>query len=580
VGCAVGRTVGDGDGATDGADVGPGVGPGLGDTDGAAVLDEGLSVGSHVGRCVKTSPIWALRGALATGEVGVAAVGSSDGRPVDGAGVDGTADGFAVVRSAEGRAVEGTKVEGAAEGRPVVGAADGARVMVVGGAEGDGEGEELGDADGAELGEEDGVGEGTGVGAALGRAVGALDGEGVHGSVLHGASSVAVVLHDWATPTGRDDKVRDRALVPPPQATEQLPHAPQPPMTQSVHDIDEQEVMLERSGHATPPEKAASITTRSRSELPDAQSLLQTDHAPQLLIVQSTGQAPSPAHARASLVAVHNPPPADAGDVTARVRCRCAPDPQVTRHKLQACQALRAQSMGHEAVEQFRASPREGQATPPLLAAVSTKRKREVLPVPQLTVHADHACHPATEQSTGQVKGLHSVLCAVSGQGVPPPVAACAMTRVREATPPSHVRVHVVQDVHTVRTQLVDGVGVVGANEGSGVGDSVGAAVGASYVKSMPVPKTSARTTTNRLSEPEPDAALQRTVVSVLHTDVEHATPATATDGVDKLEPKFCPVTVRVVPIAIAGLLLAVKEETTGAASKSMGSRSLAEATF
>ena len=123
-----------------------------------------------------------------------------------------------------------------------------------------------------------------------------------------------------------------------------------------------------------------------------------------------------------------------------------------------------------------------------------------MLPVPQLDVHAPHVCHALTEQSTGQVKTLQLASCAVIGQGVPPPFAVCKMTRLRDADPPSHVRVHVVQDAHAVTSQLLDGVGVVGVNEGLGVGDIVGAAVGGSYVKSMSaVPMEALRSTVSGL---------------------------------------------------------------------------------
>ena len=157
------------------------------------------------------------------------------------------------------------------------------------------------------------------------------------------------------------------------------------------------------------------------------------------------------------------------------------PEPHVTEHVSQACQALITQSMGHASVEHCRVCTREvGHATPPSLAAVEIVRSRLVAPVPQLTVHAVHACHVLTEQSTGHAKALHWALSSVSGQGMPPPVAGCKIVRVREVAPLSQVRVHATQEPQTDTVQLLDGVGVVGMNVGSGVGDSVGAAVGGS----------------------------------------------------------------------------------------------------
>ncbi len=123
-----------------------------------------------------------------------------------------------------------------------------------------------------------------------------------------------------------------------------------------------------------------------------------------------------------------------------------------------------------------------------------------MLPVPQLDVHAPHICHALTEQSTGQVKSLQLASCAVIGQGVPPPFAVCKITRMRDQEPPSQDRVHVVQDAHAVTSQLLDGLGVVGMNDGLGVGDSVGAAVGGSYVKSTSaVPTRELRSTVSSL---------------------------------------------------------------------------------
>ena len=94
-------------------------------------------------------------------------------------------------------------------------------------------------------------------------------------------------------------------------------------------------------------------------------------------------------------------------------------------------------------------------------------------------MHAPHPCHTLTAQSAGQGNALHPTLSEVSGQGVAPILAVCEMTRVREATPPSQVCVHVLQEVQAVTAQLLEGVGVVGANVGSWVGDWTGGAVGA-----------------------------------------------------------------------------------------------------
>jgi hypothetical protein len=170
------------------------------------------------------------------------------------------------------------------------------------------------------VGAEDGDGLGAGVGLAEGAGVGAAVGEGVQASVLHGASSFVVARHGPATPIGLEETARDRAEVPPPQAAEQAPHAAQSLTTQSVQDNDEHVVVMARAGQARPPKRAASIRGRTRCELPDAHFSLQVDHAPQLPIVQSTGQEATSEHPTSSLVGVHTTPPVEAGDVTARVR--------------------------------------------------------------------------------------------------------------------------------------------------------------------------------------------------------------------------------------------------------------------
>ena len=81
----------------------------------------------------------------------------------------------------------------------------------------------------AEDGTEDGDALGVGIGLAEGAGVGAVVGEGVHAAASHLASSLVEVGHDWAMPIGSVDAKRDRAAVPPPQATEQSSQAPSCP---------------------------------------------------------------------------------------------------------------------------------------------------------------------------------------------------------------------------------------------------------------------------------------------------------------------------------------------------------------
>ena len=81
-----------------------------------------------------------------------------------------------------------------------------------------------------------------------------------------------LVGHNWAIPTASEEVERDRVEVPPPHATEQLPQAPQLPMTQSVHATDEHGVIMASDGQAKPPADAGSSRSRVRCELPNAHS--------------------------------------------------------------------------------------------------------------------------------------------------------------------------------------------------------------------------------------------------------------------------------------------------------------------
>jgi hypothetical protein len=161
--------------------------------------------------------------------------------------------------------------------------------------------------------------------------------------------------------------------VPPPQAAEQSSQAPQLPMTQSAQGSESHGLVLTSTGHSRPPATAASTTNRTRCELPDAHSWSQMDHAPQFVIMQSTGHVATSEHETSSLVGAHATPPFDACEVTSRARPRI-PEPHVAEHRPHACQALIAQSTGHAVLGHCRASARAGHAAPPSLAAVKMER--------------------------------------------------------------------------------------------------------------------------------------------------------------------------------------------------------------
>jgi hypothetical protein len=206
------------------------------------------------------------------------------------------------------------------------------------------------------------------------------------------------------------------------------------------------------------------------------------DHAPQLVIMQSTGHVATSAHETSSLVGAHATPPLNACDVASRAR-PCIPEPHVAEHRPHACQALITQSTGHAVLEHCRASARAGHAAPPSLAAVEMERKRlRVLSVllPQLAAHAPHVCHALTAQSTGHASVLHGVVVSVSGHAAPAPRVGLSTPRVRCTVPPSQVTEHAAQLDHASTMQLAGGtVGAgVGAEVGAGVGAELGAGVG------------------------------------------------------------------------------------------------------
>ena len=198
------------------------------------------------------------------------------------------------------------------------------------------------------------------------------------------------------------------------------------------------------------------------------------DHAPQLVIVQSTGHVATSEHETSSLVGAHATPPLDACDVASRIRPRI-PEPHVAEHRPHACQALIAQSTGHAVIVHCRASAREGHAAPPSLAAVEMERSRlRVLSVllPQLAAHAPHVCHALTVQSTGHAAGLHGVVVSVSGHAAPAPTVGLSTPRARWEVPPSQVTEHAAQLDHASTMQLAGGT--VGADVGDDGGKIVG----------------------------------------------------------------------------------------------------------
>jgi hypothetical protein len=139
-------------------------------------------------------------------------------------------------------------------------------------------------------------------------------------------------------------------------------------------------------------------------------------------------------------------PPLDSADTTDRLR-PWVPVPQVTLHADHADHPDCRQSAGHAWVLQDRASLVEPHALPPLCAATLMRRARVWAPVPQVTEHAPYADHADSAQSTGQAWALHT-RCSSSGHSAPPNDATTTISCARDWTPPPQVREQVVHANH------------------------------------------------------------------------------------------------------------------------------------
>ena len=237
--------------------------------------------------------------------------------------------------------------------------------------------------------------------------------------MLHTRDSV-VSGHGLLTPAGGEETERTRQDVPPPQRTVQLLHELHAPILHSSQTSDEHGSVTVSDGHTAPPNAAASAAKRERRESPVEHGPSHSDHSPQLVTKQSTGQG-NAKHDRTSLEWLQSTPPANAGVKTERALTVFS-EPQVVEHRPHASHSLMTQSIGHSAATQPRSSVRDGQAEPLPLGATEISRERLMLAdTPQLTEQELHASQAATLQSTGHSKALHSLPSSVSGHEEPAP---------------------------------------------------------------------------------------------------------------------------------------------------------------
>ena len=148
-----------------------------------------------------------------------------------------------------------------------------------------------------------------------------------------------------------------------------------------------------------------------------------------------------------------------AGVVIVKVR-EMMPAPHGT---LQADQAdhVPVQSVWHTAVLHACDSVRVGQAAPPLLAGVVTRRDRDCVPPPQVAEHADQSEKAATTQSTeatpaGHACVLHGCVLVRSSHAVPPLAAGVTTVRVSSCVPPPHEAEHADQADQWLSTQSTE----------------------------------------------------------------------------------------------------------------------------
>jgi hypothetical protein len=81
---------------------------------------------------------------------------------------------------------------------------------------------------------------------------------------------------------------------------------------------------------------------------------------------------------------------------------------------VKADHSLTAQSTGQAWVLQARVPARAGHALPPNATSVETVRDRVWVPVPHDVLHADHADHALTTQSTGHASSLQDCFSATA----------------------------------------------------------------------------------------------------------------------------------------------------------------------
>jgi len=142
-------------------------------------------------------------------------------------------------------------------------------------------------------------------------------------------------------------------------------------------------------------------------EVPTSHALVQSDHGPHEVVVQSSGQAVRP-HATLSLRASQSLPPLDAPEVWVRARI-FVPLPHDFVQSPQVDHMESSQSDGHGCVAQGLDSTMvsAGQVLPPHLASEILVRRFDDVPPPHVLVQISHEPKSDTTQLIGQACLLH-----------------------------------------------------------------------------------------------------------------------------------------------------------------------------
>ena len=185
--------------------------------------------------------------------------------------------------------------------------------------------------------------------------------------------------------------------------------------------------------------------------LPPPHVTSQLCHAVQEDTEQCTPQY-SAWHGRVAASAGHDLPPWPTDASLSRRRV-WTPGPHDALHADHACHEPTLQSTGQGLIWQGSVYNRIGQARPPCTASSMMGRSRRDLPKPHVAEHAPHEPHEPSLQFTGQLCVLQTFSSISGGHAAPPNAFGVCTERLRRDRPLSHSAVHEDHAVHEVTAQ-------------------------------------------------------------------------------------------------------------------------------